>query len=355
MSSKYTVTRDPIVKGLQYRDYPDGRRMYYMYYNCDKRERRPKIGDAKYLTLSEARKRCNAILGALARGEDPAPKASSAVTVDDLFTEVWTEHWNAERYHRSGWGNEVFGNYQRNLKDEFGHLPLSKLTRGRIYSWHLSLKDNPYAANRSLEVLSKMLSHAVLKEYISQNPCTGIAAHPETSRERYASKDELKKLGTILSSDASPQAAFILLLLYTGARPSAIERADFSRIDELDDVGIVRFFGKSSGDTGNQEALLLPPQALAIIRKVEPCKAMPKNYWERIRKEIGAEDLWARDLRRTFATIARSSGVPTSIVSALLGHTDGSRTTSIYAKLTESAAIDAVKKIAEEMELCLRS
>lgn len=355
MSSKYTVTRDPIVKGLQYRDYPDGRRMYYVYYNYDKRERRPKIGDGRYLSLSEARTRAKAILGDVARGIDPANKPAKVLTIDELFDEVWLKHWNTDRYHVSGWAQEVFRNYTKHVRPAFAHVSLPKLTRGLIYKWHLEFKDNPYAGNRSLEVLSTMLTHAVLAEYVPANPCIGIPAHPEAERDRYATAAELAKLGPALTRELTPQTAFFLIMAYTGARPSAIMRADWDSLDVIDGCGIVRFFGKSSGDTGHDEAILLPPQALAILEKVKPCKAMPRYAWARIQAEVGAPDLWARDLRRTFATVARSAGIPMSIISGLLGHADGTRTTSIYAKLTEKASIEAVKRIGQEMELCLTS
>jgi integrase len=79
---------------------------------------------------------------------------------------------------------------------------------------------------------------------------------------------------------------------------------------------------------------------------------MPSHLWRKIRKEAGCEDLWARDSRRTFATIGMSNGVKMDTVSELLNHSSV-QTTKTYAKLNGSARSQAVETIASKMNQLL--
>lgn len=55
-AQKIIVTWDKKVKGLHTRSYPSGRKTYYVYYrDVDGIQKRPKLGDSKEMTLTQAR------------------------------------------------------------------------------------------------------------------------------------------------------------------------------------------------------------------------------------------------------------------------------------------------------------
>ena len=207
--------------------------------------------------------------------------------------------------------------------------------------------SRPYEANRSLAVLSRLFNWARECGREIANPCTNIKSHPEKKRGRYATAIELKKLGHILERDKethTQQTAFILLLLYTGARPSEVHKMTTHNLDG----NIIQFKGK----TGWAEVIL--PRKVAGLLPSQPfVMNWAKRYWNKVRIEIGAPDLRMRDLRRTFATIALSSGESIDKVGELLNH-KSAETTKIYAKLLGTEKTEVVNRVATSIEELLQ-
>lgn len=293
-------------------------------------------------------------------------------TIRDLFAFAWKEHWNKERYLKSGWAREVERNFKNHIEPAFGAKPIDSLTPKKIRTWLKKFEDTPYAGNRSLEVLSKMLIIAEEEELIPVGAAATrvVKALPEKKRDRYASIDEIKKIMAALSREAlskPKEVIFLYLLMFTGSRPRAIERAtwrDFSLLDYGGEAwGVLKFDGKSTAQTGRKEVVLLPPFVVQMLdlkamieQKDEPILGikMPRALWERVRKEAGASDLWARDWRRTFATIAFSSGVGRDVVGELLNHSS-QQTTMLYAKLADGARLEAAATVAKEIQALIRA
>ena len=86
------------------------------------------------------------------------------------------------------------------IKPAFGSLRLGNLTRSDVKAWHTALRRSPYAANRALAVLRKMFSLAVYEwELVEGNPALGVKMYRETKRERFASDDDLARIGRWLN------------------------------------------------------------------------------------------------------------------------------------------------------------
>jgi integrase len=214
-------------------------------------------------------------------------------------------------------------------------------------------------------VLSRIFAYAEETELRAQNtnPCTIIKSHPEKSRKRHATADEIPKIAAILDREKAKfpnAAAFIYLLIYSGSRPSAIERATWDQLQEFEHAGekygLLTFKGKTTATTGEDERIIIPPQAMKVIDRLPRIDGktitgikMPRKLWARIKKEAGCTDLWARDLRRTFATVGMTSGIEMGMISPLLNH-KSVETTKIYAKVMNEKQIETVKSIADTME-----
>lgn len=253
-------------------------------------------------------------------------------------------------------------NWRNHLEARFGNLFLTGLTPPVIYKWHQGYEKNPYAGNRSKAVLSKICSFAELKGYLSPgtNPCRSVPNHPEEKRSRYATDEEIQKVGEALDLKAAVnprEVAFLYLLLFTGSRPSAIERAKRRDLVQYGDSFVLSVAGKSG-----REHVVIPPQALAILEKLGVMGhdeesllgiKFPRSFWEGIRKEVGCPDLWARDFRRTFATTGLSNDIPLETLSRLLNHKK-QQTTMLYAKLIMDSRIEASRAIGNEILKKLR-
>jgi integrase len=357
------------VKGLHLRVSLSGKKSFLLYYRTrDGKQRRPKIGDFGELTLAEARKRARKLIDRVAAGEDPSgdwQEAKRETSVRELYARVEKELWSKERFVRSGYLADVRVLWRRHIDPALGSLKLSDLDPVRVRVWHQAMENKPYAANRALSVLSRMMSFAEQHGIrpVGSNPCRMVEGFKERKRKRFASLEEIKRIGEILieESKTSPgPAAFLYLLLTTGSRPSAIERAGWEDLachgEGEGRFAILTLRGKSTEKTGEDETVVIAPQALAIIDRlprvqggtITGCK-MPRALWRKIQKEVGCGDLWARDLRRTFATVGMSHGTNMGMISELLNH-KSTQTTKRYAKLMDTKRVEAALEIAAKVE-----
>lgn len=358
------------VKGLHLRVARDGTKTFYLAYRTrDGRQRKPKIGELGVLTLSEARTRARAVLASTALGVDPKEKLDeirAELTVGELFQLTWKECWAKDRYQESGWAQQVDWLWKNHLEKEFAASRMSEVTPARVRRWHAPYAETSvYNGNRALRVFSRMFRFAEEQELRAQksNPCRLVKAHPEKKRGRYASPEEIGKIVKLLEENVKrfpAGVAFIYLLMYTGSRPRAIERATWDQLKEFDmdgqRYGLLTFAGKTTDKTGQAERVILPPQAMKALNRlprVEGCTItgmkMPRTLWRKIKKEAGCPDLWARDWRRTFATVGMSGGVDMWTIGSVLNHRS-TETTKIYAKVVEDRQLDAATSIANSIE-----
>lgn len=286
------------------------------------------------------------------------------LTVQELYNFTWKHYWSQKKFKVSGWASNVKKIWERNIRPSLADKMCSALGPSEIRAWHESMGSKPIDANRSLEVLSRMFRYAEERELRVQgtNPCALVKSFKEKKRKRFATSEEIQGIIAILErekKDYPREAAFIYLLLFTGARPSSIERATAKQLKlithECETYGVLTFNGKSSEKTGEEECVVLPPQVVPLISTKWSNSndsllgiKMPKYFWARIQKELNCPDLWARDLRRTFATIGLSNGADMGVIGQLLNH-KSTQTTSIYAKLIQTEKLNTANLIANEI------
>lgn len=365
---------DDKVKGLHLRVTATGAKSFFAYYRTKAgQQRRPKIGAFGDITLADARRRAKEILDKAAVGADLKGDwdvAKAELTVHELFNRTRDEYWDSERFRKSDRLRDVKSLYGSHIESKLGGLKLSALDVIRVRAWHRELSaTTPTAANRALEVLSRMFSYAEEIGIRTQgtNPCLLVRSNQEKKRKRFATEDEIKEIGLRLNREYKehPRAVvFLYLLLMTGSRPRAIERAKADQLQALQlegrTYGVLTFEGKTTESTGEEEVVIIPPQLMEMIASLPKSDdgrlvgcGMPVKMWRKIRGEINAPDLWARDLRRTFATVGLSNGVEIGKISELLNH-KSTQTTKIYAKLMDNKRVQATLKIADTIELLVR-
>lgn len=282
-------------------------------------------------------------------------------TVNELFERTYQMHWTNERYQKSGHAREVRALFQRHLHPAFGSKIATSVTAGQIRAFHKKLESTPTTANRCLEVLSRVYSFAEEFEMIPQgsNPCRLVRAFTETKRRRYATQAEIKRVWEALrvySGHDPVGVAFIELLMLTGARPRSLMRARRDQIELSENMGFLRFEGKTTASTGNQEVVAIPESAMRDIVAKLPIRedgllfgdVKYRGLWSKIQREAGCTDLWLRDWRRTFASIGLSNGVSLSEIGELLNHASP-QTTKTYAKLLDDARAKAVTTISDKI------
>lgn len=346
------VLRDAKIRGLQLRAFPTCK-VFYLYFRTKAGvERRPKLGEWGSITLAQAREAAQQMLGQVALGQDPAAKRlqdRAELTIDALWQTFKVRHADKKKTARTF---ELI--YLRAIKPRFGTRRLS----GVHYEDVCDMMDDiggtlespihPIMANRVRVQLNTMYRFAIDKiRWKGNNPCKGVDMFPENKRRRYLTPDEAKRLGDALDVEmtlAPASAAFLYLLIYTGARRSEIAAA---RWDWLDGQALRLPDSKTGART-----VYLPKAAMDILDTLPRTNgtitgiANPDRIWNRAREAAGITDLTMHDLRHSFASSALGAGFSLAQIGELLGHATPS-TTQRYAHLMEEAAHAAASKTGE--------
>jgi integrase len=326
------------------RVFPSGRRSYVCSYRILGRFRIATLGRADALTLDDARKKARAYLGRVASNLDPqAAKdtADASGTVKALCEEYMRRH--AERKKRSWKDDQSY--IDRIVVPKLGSRLLASITSVDVAKLHSEIgSEHPYAANRFLEIVSKMFGLGRTWGRLpkdAENPAVGIEQFPEQKRRRYITTAEMPKLAEAIDAEGNEFARHaIWLLLLMGVRRTELLNAKWSDIDwDLRTLYI--------GKTKNGEPVLAPLSHAAIAR-LDMIPRMDRNpyiicgrltgqplkglqpAWARIRTAAALEDVRLHDLRRTVGSWLVREGSSLHLVGAVLNHKD-SKTTAAYA------------------------
>jgi integrase len=326
------------------RVFPSGRKSYVCSYRILGRFRIATLGRADALTLDDARKKARAYLGRVASNLDPqAAKdtADASGTVKALCEEYMRRH--AEKKKRSWKDDQSY--IDRILVPKLGSRLVAGITSVDIAKIHSEIgRDHPYAANRFLEIASKMFVLGRTWGRLpkdAENPAVGIEQFPEQKRRRYITTAEMPKLAAAIDAEGNDFARHaVWLLLLTGVRRTELLNAKWSDIDwDLRTLYI--------GKTKNGEPVLAPLSHAAIehlkmIPHIEgnpyiicgkltglPLKGL-QPAWARIRTAAALQNVRLHDLRRTVGSWLVREGSSLHLVGAVLNHKD-SKTTAGYA------------------------
>ena len=215
--------RDGKLRGFGVRVLPSGRKRFFVHFQ-HRGERVWKIvGDAAAMSVEEARLRAVRTLAAIRRGEDP-PHDPAETLFEAVAETVFRRHerlWKVSTL-------DVNRCYLRNhLLPHFAGRQIADIDRRDVRNWFASLRATPVAADRSMPVLSVIMSEAEAMGIRPEgsNPCRGIRRFRRKGRQRFLSHEEVRRLSARLSAheDTSPrQVAAVRLLLLTGCRKSEI-------------------------------------------------------------------------------------------------------------------------------------
>lgn len=248
------------------------------------------------------------------------------------------------------------------IAPQLGKLKIVEVLRSDVATFHHSMRDIPYQANRAVGVLSVMLVQAELWGLRPEgyNPCLGVKKFKEERRERFLSPQELKKLGNTLDKLQliSPYSAYLFrLLILTGCRLGEIQKLKWEHLDL--DNSIIRLPDSKTG----KKTVYLGAAAVGEFKRIPRIANNPfvicgsisgqhladaQGPWERVRKITEIDDVRIHDLRHTFASraVALGQGLPT--IGKLLGHTQ-TQTTARYAHLSTEHSLTAADQVSKSL------
>ena len=386
------IAYDSEVKGFGVRITSAGAKAFVLNYRAGGRERRITIGSYPDWKVAAAREQAKQLKRRIDVGDDPMAERHTeraAPTMDSLADRFVAEHLLKRRPATQ---TDYKGILKLYIRPTLGKLKVADLRHTDVERLHTAVaKKAPYRANRTVAVLSKMLSLAVKWEMRTDNPARGIERAPEHKRERFLSAAEIARLGVALAESKEKSSAnAIRLLLLTGARRSEVLKARWSEIDLEAGVWV-----KPSAHTKTKKEHRIPISAPAKVLLTEMradadkrakrggCSEFLfpgesddkpvgdiKKTWAAVCKAAGLgrvvavtdkaakpvrdkagelvtewqADARLHDLRHTYASILASHGLSLPIIGQLLGHTQAA-TTARYAHLMDDPLRAATERV----------
>ncbi len=215
------ISYDAEVRGLGVRVTSAGARAWIFGYRAGGIERRLTIGDASAWTIRQARDRARELRRQVDEGGDPMAARHAeraAPTVNDLADRFEAEHLPKKRASTQDEYRRLLRNH---IRPALGGKRVADIRHADVETMHRKIAGStPYAANRAVAVVSKMLSLAVKWEMAQANVARGIERAPEEKRERFLTPAEIVRLSDVLAGANAERtsANAVRLLLLTGAR-----------------------------------------------------------------------------------------------------------------------------------------
>ncbi len=366
--------RDHVVEGLQLRATTTGK-SWHVYYRVAGQRRRPKIGTFPALSLEAARDAARTMLADVAKGRDPSAERAElrrAPTVDGLLDYYLREY--AEREYKPetlAQARRVVARVRLNL----GNRRVADVTRDEVNAMLDAISSNSGAvmANRVRMYLSKAFSLAedpngALKwREPHTNPCRGARHNRERRRRRHIKPHEFAALHAALqdlNTQFPAQVAAIYVMLFVGSRVTELAKA---RRDELVlcEDGTARLEPAEHKTADYTDRVIhVPRQAADILKRLPPhasgylfgelgTHAAPRHsifrVWAMARERAGCADIQPRDLRRTFASVAKTRGASLDAIGELLSH-KSTETTKGYAYLFADTATELAQRTGDAVQ-----
>jgi len=233
--------------------------------------------------------------------------------------------------------------------------------RADIVALHHALRATPYQANRTVQILSRLITLAEVwgLRPDGSNPCRHVGRFRDEKRERFLSDAEYARLGAALNAGEEQRLeppeviAAVRLLMLTGCRRSEILTLQWDHVDL--EAGELRL---PDSKTGAKSVHLSDP-AIAVLRAIprragdpfviagsapgRPMKDL-HHYWQRICRRADLEGVRIHDLRHSYASGGLMAGEGLPMIGKLLGHTNV-HMTARHARLANDPLKSAANRI----------
>jgi integrase len=336
------------------------------------RERRYTIGGFPSWEVAAARKEAKRLRVVIDSGGDPQGDIDAdhaAPTMADLIQRFKEEHLPRKR---PGTVSAYQFILRKHIEPHFGrHTKVADVQFADCDALHrkITKAGSPYAANRTLAVLSMMFELACRWQMRSDNPTKHIERNIEEQRKRYLSAEELSRLLKALAEHSNQKVANIFrVCLMTGCRRGEARsmKWDDLDLDRRDAEGNPTPVWIKRAHSTKQKADHVTPvtaplqMMLTAIWKAQ--RGSPSDWvfpssrgdghvinlkddWAKLMRAAAITGLRTHDLRHSFASQLASGGASLPFIGALLGHADP-KTTHRYAHFFDDPLRAAAEKVA---------
>lgn len=352
---------DSLLKGLYVDVLRNGRMHFRVRYRFHGKPKVITLGDARVLTVEEAREAARDILRKAHAGADPklGDVPTDGMTIREFFV---TQYLPFVRSYKRSWETDE-SMIRNHVIPRLGSRLLSQLTQGEIAQAVNELRDAGYApgtCNRFLVLIRYGFTLALRWENagITRNPAKDLVNLREDNRiERYLTIKQSQALFEgVRDSPNGILLHIIQFLIMTGARKREVLDAQWCDVDIEQKLWRI-----PKTKSGKIRHVPLSGEAIRVLLEVKSMAQTESAYvfanpatgkpfvsiyysWDASRKRAGIPEFRIHDLRHSFASFLVNAGRSLYEVQQLLGHAD-IRTTSRYAHLSRERLMEAVETI----------
>ena len=337
---------DSDVKGLILRISKTGIISYRLKYYIDRNQKIYTIAKHGAITLLQAKKEAQRLLGLIAQGIDIQEIKKASNKNKDVTLLQFLNDFGYSWYKKNnrGWQRDIQQiNY--NFKELFDKK-ISKINNEDFMRKYLDARKESNGwtnetYNRNLARMKGLFTRAVENKYLDTNNLKGIKKLKITTQKiRYLSEQETVRFFTALEEQSELARNIVLVAYYTGLRKNEILSLCWDDID-FDTNQIIL---KAQNTKANKmrsvpinkkiKHIFESPQTGLIFRnsKGERVTQIEKQ-WRKLKQKAEIENFRFHDLRHNFCSMLVMKGVPIYTVAQLAGHADV-KTTQIYAHLS---------------------
>ena len=238
----------------------------------DGRQRRLKIGDARVLSLGEAREAARDALRKVAHGIDPAEERRPSLvagggTVRAIATDYLERHVRKNTRPRSY--QEIRRTFTADVFPAWGARPIGSIKRRDAGELIATIADRgaEVQANRTLSRIKTFFRWAVDEEVIPESPVARMRAPSrESARDRVLTDGEIRCFWRACADLGWPFAPLFRLLLLTAQRRDEVSGMTFAEIDPERRLWTIPR-EKAKNDRAHEVAL--SDQALAVFVEIK--------------------------------------------------------------------------------------
>ena len=353
------------------------------------------IGRFGTLTVEEARKQAKTVLGAAAKGEDPAGERQTKrreLKVGSLIELYEAEGCYIQRGIRQGEPMKprtkayTVARLRHHAIPLLGHKRVSEIGTGEIERFfrdvaagktvrdekvgprkRVIVRGGEGAARKVFRDLSAVFSFAKRRGIVAANPCEiATVRKSDNRRDRYLTLDEVARLGAAfdaLETEGEKPKAIAIARLYalTGCRRDEIAGLQWSEVDFERGLLVL-----DDSKTGKSVRPLGAP-AIAVLKAIDkdpesafvfPAERGNGHYqgarrvWPRVVAKAKLPGVTPHTLRHTMGSTAVSSGEALALTGAILGHAN-LRSTAIYAHVQNDPSRRAANRVTKVIAAAL--
>ena len=352
-SGKRATYYDTKIPKLALRVTANGTKTFYVVKRAGSEMVWLKLGIFPDMTVENASKEAERILGSFAYGQNPA-EVRRAKKMEPTFGDFFKEYGERHGIKKRSWNTDQ-SIYSNHLKKPLASRKLTTVSResiSRILSDLERAGKSGGTVNNVRALISSVFGKAIEWGYATANPIVGIKTRPKVKRDRFLQSDELPRFFKALAEETNETLRdYIIMALLTGARRANLLAMRWREVNLADAVWRIPVT-----KNGTPQNVTLSPEAVTILKarkKAADDKAVfvfpgigesghieePKKAVIRIMARAGIpygrkveNGVTLHDLRRTLGSWQAKTGASLAIIGKSLNH-QSQQTTAIYARL----------------------